>query len=64
MGIKKLRCCGEEVGDLTPIKISDKECTIAVYICGVCGRVYEESRLPVFRDGKRIFRIDGKVEAR
>lgn len=62
--VKKPKCCGDEAGDLTTIKLDEKECSIAVFICGVCGRIFDETRSPLIRGGKRVFLIRGKVESR
>ena len=62
--IKKPKCCGGEVGDMTSIKLGEKECTVAVFVCKACGRIFDELRAPLVRDGKKTFLIGGKIETR
>lgn len=61
---KELVCCGFVINQMTTTKLSNQECTIAVYICEACGRVYSESKFPLFLGGKAVFCEKGDVVVR
>ena len=62
METSKKQCCGVEVKETKVIKLSDNECAIAGYFCQRCGRVYDENKAPISRNGKKLFVFSGALE--